>query len=110
MTNPPRRMISSGRAPRATSRRSALRGALAAVGGLSLAGCDRLSQNTEFVDVLKSAQDLSHAAHRLVAGRKAMAQEFAPADVAAHFKAQFSCIARRRFEKMCSTDMTRSVQ
>ena len=87
MTNPPRRIISSGRAPRATSRRSALRGALAAVGGLSLAGCDRLSQNTEFVDVLKSAQDLSHAAHRLVAGRKAMAQEFAPADVAAHFKA-----------------------
>ena len=64
MTNPPRRIISSGRAPRATSRRSALRGALAAVGGLSLAGCDRLSHSTEFVDVLKSAQDLSHAAHR----------------------------------------------
>ena len=40
-----------------------------------------------FVDVLKSAETLSHSAHRLVAGRKAMAQEFSQADVAAHFKA-----------------------
>ena len=79
--------ISSGHArARATSRRTALRTALASVGTLALAGCDRLSNDAGFVDVLKSAQDLSHAAQRAVAGRNAMAQEFSPADVAAHFR------------------------
>jgi DMSO/TMAO reductase YedYZ molybdopterin-dependent catalytic subunit len=81
-----RKPIASGRKV-LPSRRSALRGALASVGGLALAGCDRLSNNAAFVDVLKSAQDLSHGAQRLVAPRKAMAQEFTQADVAAHFKA-----------------------
>jgi DMSO/TMAO reductase YedYZ molybdopterin-dependent catalytic subunit len=83
-----RKPISSGRAnQRAPNRRAALRTALASVGALSLAGCDKLSNHAGFVDVLKSAQRLSHAAHRVVAGRKAMAQEFSQADVAAHFKA-----------------------
>ena len=81
-----RKPISSGRRV-APSRRTALRAALASLGAVPLAGCDRLSNNEAFVDVLKSAQHLSHGAQRLVAGRKAMAQEFAPADVAAHFKA-----------------------
>ena len=82
------RPIGSGHIrPRAASRRTALRTALATLGTASLAGCDRLSNQPAFVDVLKSAQHLSHAAHRAVAGRKAMAQEFAQADVAAHFKA-----------------------
>ena len=81
-----RKPIASGRIV-ATSRRRALRTALASVGGLALAGCDRLSGNAAFVDVLKSAEQLSHGAQRLVAGRQAMAQEFSPADVAAHFRA-----------------------
>ena len=82
-----RKTISSGRAKPAPSRRTALRAALAGVGAVSLAGCDRLSNNAAFVDVLKSAQNLSHGVQRIVAGRKAMAQEFSQADVAAHFKA-----------------------
>jgi len=77
----------SGHARREPSRRTALRTAFAAAGTMALAGCDRLSHNEAFVDVLKSAQKLSHGAHRVVAGRKAMAQEFTQADVAAHFKA-----------------------
>ena len=86
------KLIASGHAGRlGASRRSALRAglnsALASVGTLSLAGCDKLSNTPAFVDVLKSAQHLSHAAHRVVAGRRAMAQEFSQADVAAHFKA-----------------------
>ncbi len=81
------RIISSGRPKTAPSRRTALRAALAGVGSVSLAGCDRLSNNTAFVDVLKSAQHLSHGAHRIVAGRTAMAQEFSEADIAAQFKA-----------------------
>jgi DMSO/TMAO reductase YedYZ molybdopterin-dependent catalytic subunit len=82
-----RKTISSGRPHTAPNRRTALRAALAGVGAASLAGCDRLSNNAAFVDVLKSAQHLSHGAQRLVAGRQALAQEFAPADIAAHFKA-----------------------
>ena len=78
--------ISSGRKV-VPSRRTALRTAFASLGTLSLAGCDRLSNNAGFVDALKSAQNLSHAAHKLVAGRNAMAQEFSEADIAAHFKA-----------------------
>jgi len=82
-----RRTISSGWPKAPPTRRTALRAALAAVGTASLAGCDRLSNNAAFVEALKSAQQLSHGAQRLVAGRKAMAQEFSEADVAAHFKA-----------------------
>lgn len=83
----PQRLIKSGHPPsRVASRRLALRAALASAGTLSLAGCDRLSNSEGFVDVLKSAQHLSRAAHGLVAGRKAMAQEFDRADVAAHFR------------------------
>ena len=82
-----KKLITSGHPESLPSRRTALRGALAGVGTLALAGCDRLSNNEAFVDVLTSAQNLSHSAHRLVAGRKAMAQEFSQSDVAAHFKA-----------------------
>jgi len=67
-------------------RRRLLRGALAAVGSAFLGGCDRLSNNDTFVALLKSAQHLNRAAHKLVAGRKAMAQEFGAADIAPHFR------------------------
>ena len=89
-----RRKITSGHPAPPTSRRSALRAALVGVGAASLAGCDRLSNNAAFVDVLKSAQHLSHGAHRVVAGRKAMAQEFSEADIAAHFKANGTLVPR----------------
>ena len=81
-----RRVIRSGRAHPGSSRRNLLRGALAGVGAAALTGCDRLSQNESVVGVLKSAQYLSESAHKLVAGRNAMAQEFSPSDVAAHFR------------------------
>jgi DMSO/TMAO reductase YedYZ molybdopterin-dependent catalytic subunit len=73
------------RAPQ-RERRSLLRGVVAAAGAAVLTGCDRLSQNEEFVDVLKSAQRLSEAAHKVVAPRAAMAQEFGPADIAQTFR------------------------
>ena len=80
------KIIRSGKPIPGASRRSVLRGALAGVGTVALAGCDRLSNTPAFVDVLKSVQHLSNAAHKVVAGRRAMAQEFSPADVAAHFR------------------------
>jgi len=57
-------------------RRHLLRGTVAAAGAALLAGCDRLSRNESFVEALRSAEHLSRAAHRLVAPRAAMAQEF----------------------------------
>ena len=71
---------------RQRDRRHLLRGAFAAAGAAVLSGCDRLSNNQAFVDALKSAQDLSHAAARVVAPRTAMAQEFSAADVAPVFR------------------------
>jgi DMSO/TMAO reductase YedYZ molybdopterin-dependent catalytic subunit len=79
--------IASGHAPSPSSRRHALRGALAGLGAMTLAGCDRLSHNEGFVDALKGAEQLSRGVHRGIGNRRAMAQEFAEADVAAHFKA-----------------------
>jgi DMSO/TMAO reductase YedYZ molybdopterin-dependent catalytic subunit len=89
-----KRAITSGKARPATSRRQLLRGALAGAGVFSLAGCDQLSRNETAVDVLKSAQHLSRSAHKLVAGRKAMAQEFTQADVAAHFRSNGTLMPR----------------
>lgn len=89
-----RRAITSGKARPAPSRRQALRNALAGVGAFSLAGCDQLSRNEAVVDLLKSAQHLSQGAHKLVAGRKAMAQEFTQADVAAHFRSNGTLMPR----------------
>jgi DMSO/TMAO reductase YedYZ molybdopterin-dependent catalytic subunit len=68
------------------ARRNILRIALASVGTAMLSACDRLSQNETFVDVLKSAQHLNRSIHKLVPGRKAMAQEFTEADIAPHFR------------------------
>jgi DMSO/TMAO reductase YedYZ molybdopterin-dependent catalytic subunit len=71
---------------RQRDRRSLLRGAVAAAGAAVLTGCDRLSQNEAFVETLKSAQNLSRAAQKIVAPRPAMAQEFEPKDVAQAFR------------------------
>jgi DMSO/TMAO reductase YedYZ molybdopterin-dependent catalytic subunit len=68
------------------TRRSFLRLSLAAIGTSMLSACDRLSHNETFVEVLKSAQNLSRSAHKLVAGRKAMAQEFTEADIHGSFR------------------------
>lgn len=67
-------------------RRRLLRGAVAAAGSALLAGCDRLSSNQSFVEVLKSAQHLSHAVHKVVAPRTALAQEFDASEVAKTFR------------------------
>src|SRR6476469_6745726 len=67
-------------------RRKLLRAALVAAAGGSLAGCDGLSHNETVVDVLRTAEALNRRVHRTI-GRRAMAQEFAPADIAPVFRA-----------------------
>jgi DMSO/TMAO reductase YedYZ molybdopterin-dependent catalytic subunit len=72
---------------RQRERRHLLRGAFAAAGAALLAGCDRLSHNDTFVETLKSAQHLNRAAHKLLAPRPALAQEFEPKDIVQAFRA-----------------------
>jgi DMSO/TMAO reductase YedYZ molybdopterin-dependent catalytic subunit len=67
-------------------RRGLLRAGLAAAAGGALAGCDAISHNDAAVDVLHSAETLTQNVQRAL-GRRAMAQEFAPADIAPVFRA-----------------------
>jgi DMSO/TMAO reductase YedYZ molybdopterin-dependent catalytic subunit len=67
-------------------RRRLLQSGLALAAGNALAGCDALSHNDKAVQVLKSAETLTHAVHRVL-GRRAMAQEFSPGDIAPTFRA-----------------------
>jgi len=68
-----------------TPRRRFLRGVLGGAGTLLLAGCDKLSQTQWFPQFLRGAERLSNGAASLVA-RKAMAQEFTPADLSPRFR------------------------
>ena len=67
-------------------RRGLLRTGLAVAAGGALAGCDALSHNDTAVEILNSAETLTNTVHRML-GRRAMAQEFPPADIAPKFRA-----------------------
>jgi DMSO/TMAO reductase YedYZ molybdopterin-dependent catalytic subunit len=67
-------------------RRKMLRAALVGIASGTLAGSDALTQDETAVDVLRSAEALTQGVHRML-GRRAMAQEFAAADIAPVFRA-----------------------
>ena len=73
-----------------THRRGWLKGAGAAMAGLWASACDRLNENPGVTRVLESAEGLTLRAQRLVMDRKALAREFAPADISADFRANGS--------------------
>jgi DMSO/TMAO reductase YedYZ molybdopterin-dependent catalytic subunit len=66
-------------------RRRLLQAGLALAAGGALAGCDAISHNDTAVQVLKGAESLTNAVHRVL-GRRAMAQEFSPGDIAPKFR------------------------
>ena len=66
-------------------RRRVLRTGLAMAAGSVLAGCDAISHNDMAVQVLRSAESLNNSLHRAL-GRRAMAQEFSPAEIAPKFR------------------------
>jgi DMSO/TMAO reductase YedYZ molybdopterin-dependent catalytic subunit len=70
----------------APTRRRLILGGLATVGGLSLAGCDRLARAPAFRTFLDSAEGLTQAAQRLLQGQ-ALAREFRPSDISPRFRA-----------------------
>ena len=67
-------------------RRKLLRAALVGMASGTLAGCDALTQDETAVSVLRSAESLTQGVHRALGGR-AMAQEFAPSQIAPVFRA-----------------------
>lgn len=69
----------------AGSRRLFITRALGATGAMVLAGCDKLSSTEWFTRTLGKADALNYGAAHAVA-RKAMAQEFAPADLSPSFR------------------------
>jgi DMSO/TMAO reductase YedYZ molybdopterin-dependent catalytic subunit len=67
-------------------RRRLLQRCAAAAGAVLLAGCDRLSGTEWFPRVLSLGEKLSARVAPLVAGRRAMAQEFGPQDLSPRFR------------------------
>jgi DMSO/TMAO reductase YedYZ molybdopterin-dependent catalytic subunit len=68
------------------TRRGILARLLAGAGALALAGCDRLSESSWFPKVLGVGEKASYKVQRLIVPRKAMAQEFPPADLSPQFR------------------------
>ena len=74
----------------ALARRNWLKAGLASLGGLWLAGCDQLSNNTAALKVLESAEGLTRRAQRLVLTPGQLAPEFKASDISPNFKANGS--------------------
>lgn len=68
------------------SRRNFLVRAAALVGGVLLAGCDRLSRSAWFTRMLAVAESINLAARNATPSRIAMAQEFTAADMSPSFR------------------------
>jgi DMSO/TMAO reductase YedYZ molybdopterin-dependent catalytic subunit len=73
-----------------TDRRGWLKGAAASLAGLCVAACNKLNENQGVTSVLQRAEGLTKGAQRLVLDRKALAREFAPADISKDFRANGS--------------------
>jgi DMSO/TMAO reductase YedYZ molybdopterin-dependent catalytic subunit len=74
----------------APSRRGLIGAGSAALGGLLLAGCDRLSEAPKFVDFIGRAEGLTFASQRLLLAGQPLAREFAPSMISPVFKANGS--------------------
>jgi DMSO/TMAO reductase YedYZ molybdopterin-dependent catalytic subunit len=70
----------------ALSRRGLIAGASAGLGGLLVAGCDRLSRAPSFQHLLDSAEGLTYRSQRLLQFSQPLAHEFSTRDVSPIFK------------------------
>jgi len=68
------------------TRRSLLVRAVAGLGALTLAGCQKVSESTWFSKVLGAGEKATYKVQRLLLPRKAMAQEFTDADRSPQFR------------------------
>jgi DMSO/TMAO reductase YedYZ molybdopterin-dependent catalytic subunit len=67
-------------------RRQFIRVTLGAAASLLLAGCEKLSRTEWFPRLLASGESLNQKVHGVLGGRRAMAQEFSPADLSPDFR------------------------
>ncbi|HLK23263.1 MAG TPA: molybdopterin-dependent oxidoreductase [Caulobacteraceae bacterium] len=70
----------------AVSRRGLIAGASAGLGGLVLAGCDRLSRAPSYRDLLNSAEGLTYRSQRLLEAAQPLAREFPASAISRIFK------------------------
>jgi DMSO/TMAO reductase YedYZ molybdopterin-dependent catalytic subunit len=68
------------------ARRGWLQGAAASLATLALGGCNKIAENPALLRALSSAEVVNRRVQRLI-GARALAREFAPADITANFKA-----------------------
>jgi len=69
------------------SRRRILAGLISGAGTALLAGCDRMTQNTEFAALLRNTEKLTMGSQRLLLGRQSLAREYGLADLSPVFRA-----------------------
>jgi DMSO/TMAO reductase YedYZ molybdopterin-dependent catalytic subunit len=67
-------------------RRHFLSGLVAGTSGLMLSGCDRLSENDTFRDILRNGEKLTYNSQRLITDRRTLAREFAESDMSPVFR------------------------
>jgi DMSO/TMAO reductase YedYZ molybdopterin-dependent catalytic subunit len=72
------------------NRRGWLTGLAASAGGLILTSCEKLVRAPKVAETLNRAEGLNQRVQRSIIGRKALAREFARADISADFKANGS--------------------
>jgi DMSO/TMAO reductase YedYZ molybdopterin-dependent catalytic subunit len=68
------------------SRRQFFRITFGAAATLLLAGCEKLSQTEWFPKLLSAGENLNQKVHGVLGGRRALAQEFSPADLSPSFR------------------------
>ncbi|PTR28537.1 DMSO/TMAO reductase YedYZ molybdopterin-dependent catalytic subunit [Luteibacter sp. OK325] len=69
-----------------SDRRDFLRSTLLALGGATLAGCDRISESESGPRLLESAEAINRRVQRFLSPSKALAREYAESDISAVFK------------------------
>ncbi len=80
--------------------------AVAGLGTILLAGCDRLNETAWFINLLQTGETMNRTVHKALVPRKSMAQEFTEADLSPSFRsngtsdprsAQYQALARNGF-------------
>ena len=80
---------------------------LTGLSALSLAGCDRITQNSSVQALLEATNQASYRAQRFLQGREELAPEYSAADISATFKANgttnpagaaYKALAKTKFE------------
>lgn len=88
------------------TRRRWLQRTVTALGGLTMAACDRIAESPRVNSTLDWAEEVNHRVQRVLLGRKALAREYTEKDISREFRAngttnpdteQYNALAKGRF-------------